>query len=542
MKSNNGAAPHLIRFLLIAAVIVLLIFTGVYSYLCGSQWLDSDHASEMILAKLLAEENKLLSVNWHYSTELRLVYQTIFTMPLFKLLGASGNWALIRALGIVLNNLALVLSYIFMMKQLRVKDVYIFLSAIFLLVPLSIEYWNIVTFGGYYIFFIAQGFCCLGFFAKCVFPLSPGQIENGKLPKRIALALFLVLSFMLGVQGIRAVYGFHLPLLVSCVYAAKVYSVNDYAQRKQRIFSLFTGAAGFALCCAGYGINYLLSFRYSFMPYDTMKMDDLLYNLLPKLSQCFVYFAYFFGFSAGVPLLSLRGISGIAAIAAAVLLLWALSCKARRLNLKGSHRFMSLYFTTLILVNFFVFIIADAPIISRYFFPFMIFYVPLAAILLEQAEGRLSALRHRVLACALLFFVMGQGCVNYNILAVKDINANRKGYVKYLLDNGLDYGFATFWNANVTTELSNGGIEIAGLAAGAPSGSGGRQFRILDMLLPVKFFDPLYHSGESFLLLTRDEWETARAFPNLKPDYEDGSFVIIRYPSAEVIHRDVLGN
>jgi len=60
----------------------------------------------------------------------------------------------------------------------------------------------------------------------------------------------------------------------------------------------------------------------------------------------------------------------------------------------------------------------------------------------------------------------------------------------------------------------------------------------------VKSYNPSYYQGESFLLLIRAEWElaqkTGRPFARLVPDYEDGSFIIIRYPSAEIIHREVL--
>ena len=121
-----------------------------------------------------------------------------------------------------------------------------------------------------------------------------------------------------------------------------------------------------------------------------------------------------------------------------------------------------------------------------------------------------------------------------------------KQYIQYLLDNRLDYGFATFWNANVTTELTNGKIELAGLEPDGLNPDTNLRFNIQRWLNPVKFHNPLYHQGESFLLLTRAEWELAKAaerpFSQLQPDYEDDGFIIIRYPSSEIIHRKVLDN
>jgi len=65
---------------------LLLGFVSIFSYQHGAQWLNSDHSSEMVLGKLLADENTFVSRNWYYSTEIRLIYQTIFIMSLFKLI------------------------------------------------------------------------------------------------------------------------------------------------------------------------------------------------------------------------------------------------------------------------------------------------------------------------------------------------------------------------------------------------------------------------------------------------------------------------
>jgi hypothetical protein len=114
-----------------------------------------------------------------------------------------------------------------------------------------------------------------------------------------------------------------------------------------------------------------------------------------------------------------------------------------------------------------------------------------------------------------------------------------------LLDNQLEYGFATFWNANVTTELTNGKIELGGLNSDGlyPNAN---QFSIHNWASYTQHSNPSFHQGESFLLLTRAEWElaqrTERTFTRLVPDYEDSDFIIIKYPSAEIIHREVLDN
>ena len=207
------------------------------------------------------------------------------------------------------------------------------------------------------------------------------------------------------------------------------------------------------------------------------------------------------------------------------------------------YQFIPIFFIVSIIFNIFVFIVVDEGITDRYFIPFMVLYIPLIAILFEYAEKMYGHLKRMAIVSGIVLFIFGQGYLNFQILAGQDENSVRKGYIQYLLDNKLDYGFATFWNANVTTELTNGKIELAGLN---PYGLDPdvNQFNIHNWASHMQHSNPSFHQGESFLLLTRDEWElaqrTGRPFAQLVPDYEDKDFIIIKYPSAEFIHREIL--
>jgi hypothetical protein len=174
----------------------------------------------------------------------------------------------------------------------------------------------------------------------------------------------------------------------------------------------------------------------------------------------------------------------------------------------------------------------------------MIFYIPLTALLFEHCEKFYGYIKRIAIISAIILFVFAKGFLSFQDLVVRDTNSYRKGSIQYLSDNNLKYGFATFWNANVATELTNGKIEITGIVSGRERSDQNR-FHILEYLNPAKAMDPLYHEGESFLLLTRDEWNVFRRVYSITahaPDYEDSHFVIFRYPSAEVIHKEILGD
>jgi hypothetical protein len=532
---EDAKNARLITALAAGTGVLLLGFVSIFSYQHGAQWLNSDYSSEMVLGKLLADENTFVSRNWHYSTEIRLIYQTIFTMPLFKLIGRYENWALIRALVILLNNLLLILSYIFMARQMKIHIKWICITSLFLIMPVSTVYWDIVPFGGFYIFFIAQIFCCIGLFIRLI-----NHADTAKKTLLINFILFTALSFALGVQGIRSLLCVHIPLLIACIYC---YSKTTQKKR----FPLFLGCYGFVACCIGFGINNLLHLWYRFHSFENMRLVDLYAEFFPKLGQSLVYLAGFFGLFTGSSLLSTKGLFSVIAIIGTFILFWMVIKSLRQTKIQNNtmvqsaeQQFIPVFFIVSVIFNIFVFSVLGV-IVYSYFIPFMVLYIPLTAILFEHTEKTYGHLKRMAIVSGIILFIFGQGYLNFQSLSGQDRNSVRKGYIQYLLDNKLDYGIATFWNANVTTELSNGKIELAGLEQDYIVSN---KFSIQWWLNPLKVHDPYFHQGESFLLLTRAEWElaqsTGRPFARLAPDYEDNGFIVIKFPSAQIIHSEVL--
>ena len=76
--------------LLIGAALVLeLLFLLLYLNGRIDRLLDSDMSSEMILGQLLARNNGILSDQWYYSTELRVLNTQLIYALFFRL---SRNW------------------------------------------------------------------------------------------------------------------------------------------------------------------------------------------------------------------------------------------------------------------------------------------------------------------------------------------------------------------------------------------------------------------------------------------------------------------
>ena len=291
----------------------------------------------------------------------------------------------------------------------------------------------------------------------------------------------------------------------------------------------------------------MLLFKYSFHSFDNKQLVDLYARFFPKLNQSLVNLIGFFGFSSGNSLLSARGMFSTIAIIGTIVLFWTTfkslcqtTAQNESINKPIEHQFMIVFFIISVIFNIFVFIIVDEDITGRYFIPFMVLYIPLVAILFEYTEKSFGNLKHMAVVSGIVLFIFAQSYLNFQNIAMHDINSIRKSHIQYLLDNRLNFGFATFWNANVTTELTNGKIEFVVLNPDI------NQFHIHNWLSPIKHPNSTNHLEESFLLLSRVEWEQVQAaklsFSQIQPDYKDSNFIIIRYPSAEIIHLEVLDN
>jgi hypothetical protein len=513
--------------------IAVLAFIFVFTYLRGHQWLNGDHSAEMVLGNLLAEENRFVSPNWAYSTELRLVYQTIFTMPLFKVLGALNKWALIRSLTIVLNILTLTASYIYLVKQLRVNIKWIAVTSIFLLLPISMEYWDIVLFGGYYVLFIAQIFCCLGLFFSILQSQSSLQSKS---KTTIHLLLFAILSIVLGIQGIRALMSVQIPLLLACVYA----HISGMSNHRKTPF--FLGISGFILCGIGFFINNLLHFRYSFASFDDMRIDNLYDALLAKISESIYCLVQFFGFSSGAYILSADGILGILGLFIASIVFvaaWKSFGNKSNKTLENNFyfRFLALFFMSSMFFTVFLLALVNDTVTNRYFIPSLVIIFPLAAIMFEQAELIFTPLKRVMVLSSTLIFFAGFAFVNFQNLSRTDSNAGRAGYIQYLTDNNIKFGFAIS-DSQVTTELTNGKIDEVNIA------DTNNKLQISLMLNKKKYYDIPDYDGQAFFRLTHEEWKLAkeygRKFTQNMPGYEDENYIILIYPSSELLYSEVL--
>lgn len=196
--------------------------------------LNSDDSSELILGQLLANENRLLSKSWYYSTELRVVNTQIFYAFFFKIFH---SWHRVRIASYGCLYIVMIAAYYFACRGLRIKR-YFLITAALLMIPFSSGYFSIVLKGAYYIPHIAITFFTLGLCESYV------AEERGKRQKIYLLIAFLS-SILASMGGARQVIILYIPLIfVSIILALSGMSVVnesivcklEHNNKKQIIF------------------------------------------------------------------------------------------------------------------------------------------------------------------------------------------------------------------------------------------------------------------------------------------------------------------
>ena len=97
------------------------------------------------------------------------------------------------------------------------------------------------------------------------------------------------------------------------------------------------------------------------------------------------------------------------------------------------------------------------------------------------------------------------------------------GYINYVKEQGYDYGYATFWNANITTEMSDGLINMTSLDPNADN------LKVFRWLTDKRLIDEEHE--KAFLVLTKDELDM---YGGGKPVYEDEYFSVFNIDKEEI--------
>lgn len=522
-------------FLILSGLIFAVAFFGILWFINARVdfLLNSDDSSELVLGHLLAAENSLLSKNWYYSTELRVVNTQIFYAFFFKIFQ---SWHSVRIASYVCLYICMVAAYYFACRGLGIRK-YFLITAALLMIPFSEAFFSVVLKGAYYIPHIIITFFTLGLCENYV-----AEESNGR--KALYLTAAFLCSILAGMGGPRQVVVLYIPLLFTaiCIMISgtsvtngKTICILASGNRKYILFS-FTSFCGAII---GYVVNTkILSKFFVFQQWDiSFTGFDI-----SRLSQIINGFLSSYGYVPGkiFSIALLRNIS-----CACWLILTVVACVhvlKNRKDAEPAHYRMAIFTVAAFLTFVLLYMFTNIAYVDRYNLPIIILSVPMIAILFKDT-GLCRQINHTAITTFVLLIV----CSGFSFCAERyevDETAEFRNIVAALQNEQYTEGYASFWRANIVTELSNGSIDMRDW-----QDSGGEQHITVASIddtykwLQLVSHDYTRPEGKVFLLFTRNEWENNPWTGKLSTEhiiYQSNGYMVIGYESYDKLRYDTM--
>lgn len=505
------------------------LFDLWYQLVPGKWIVDSDLASEMILSDLLNKEGTIISHNWFYSTELKVVNLQWFYR--LGLLIFPNDWHLARTFGMAITLALFAAAMLFFVKCAGLGRAGLWMVGT-LLWPFGQHYLVYAIYGGYYLVYT--------FFYMLVLALVLRSLNADKKHCALQWVLACVITAVAGMNGVKQLMVFHAPL---CLAAAILLVLALHSCGKTNwkaalgtcrkevrllVASLVTAVAA----AAGYFVsNAVLSRMYDFKSYNFIvwNRDEDWFTL----DRILMDFFHEFGYENG------SGVFHFGGIAAAVGLLlgcWMFFCIVRLLL-----RLDKLERNDKLLVLLLVAMLAVCGVAYTYFHEYYLYFwlmnmpVAIAVMAVEIKTEDFHILGARQLlgvGLAACFTLCAVSTVRqeqeHPYLAHKGLNTA----AEWLVDNGYTQGYSTFWNGNAMTELTSGKLEVWTLQS-------------LDRDDVPNWLQPKSHlttdPEHPFLLIdteTDGPAENAKLiqYGDCTEVYNDGRYVIYDFADADALH------
>lgn len=426
------------------------IFAGVFLILCfflaryTVYTLDSDASSELVLAKLLFQEGRLLTEDWLYGSELRVFYSQLIFTPLFAVLD---SWRAVRFFGTLMMLIALVLAFYWFCLETDNRNSFA-LAAMLLLLPLSRIYFDVLYKFTYYLPHAVMGFAV----PATVWSYARYKGEGRSHWARIMLILGALLSFAVGLNGMRMLLTLYAPMLLS---ALLLLWLNREASGDRRFLIGSAAASAAAVCGCAVNVLYLAK-KYTVLDVTGIKFTafnlDGLEQVLGGLLQAFGYRSGENVFSLPLLYCALGGLLFVLSSYSSFAIL------KNRKDYSQKQQFAALFYLVSMTVLCLLYCLTSMVFTVRYVVQAAVLgLLPTVSCFRQrQRYGRAGSRLLLGLCC----FALLCGAAHYNEMRKEDKTGAQRECADFLAEAGYTQGYASFWNGNVLTELSDGALEM----------------------------------------------------------------------------------
>ena len=439
----------------------------IYASIKGRSLMNSDVSSEFILANLLNKEGGILSRNWYYSTELRVIHTQLVYKIALRLFPNNWDAARIFSVAVFMTIIAIGALYLIWSAKLNRKTLW---WAALLMFP----------FGKWYIYGIVEDSVYIPYVSVALFAcamllhiIRPG---TKKMTKVLLITASALLAFFSGLAGFRLLEILYAPIVLA-VFAMGLlqwlrkekqtdsYSIKQLMQDNPRLTFLFLISLILAIVAlAGVVINVkVLAYIYSFRNYSgTTWKDFSISGIINCLEQLFVIFGWQTGsYLAGPASI----VNFLVAVFIPILIVAIIKTVNHYADLSLCEQFLIAFTMALLTINLLVLSSSTQTSYALYWLPLVPWLLLLLWIAISHEE--ISSIQKKRQTTALLVYFlicsaasMRSPYIGSEFLGGALDSRSVQPTIDWLDSSGYTQGFASFWNCNITTALSSGRIEM----------------------------------------------------------------------------------
>lgn len=441
----------ILLFLWLASLIIgLVFFLHRYFYL----ELDDDNGSEMILSKILAERGGILRKDWHYSTELRVINTQLIYSILFRVFS---DWHIVRLAGNAIMYLILLAAVWYLCRELHIRR-YFYVVAAMYIIPISHNYYLFALHSAYLLPHITLSVLLLAMY------LHYCQAEKKRI-KMFLTILLGILSFSVGLGGIRHIIVFYLPLVCSGLFMVYLNRKEIFEKRifeNHYVRECILAAAISVAAIFGFLINHLILkklFDFSFYHIITQNSYFCPFNS-ENIEQVVNGWLRVYGYQDSGSLFSLQLIRNV--LPAAIVLFCFFSIKKIK-NEKfydDQQKILFAFWGSGVFFLSVLYIFSTMPYEDRYIMLISVFAFPLIFATFDNLK--IADRLKNILILLFCFLLTICAVINYKSYASIDDSWETRRVTDILLEKGYMNGLSFSWwdYGNCVTEYSNGQIEV----------------------------------------------------------------------------------
>lgn len=434
LEHNN--IVNIILTILILFIGIVFVYLNLVQYKVG---LNADIASEGLLAKVIWESKEWIPDEWYFSTEARLI-SVANCAALFY--GMTKNICLSMGLAVIVAGMFVLAGLWYLCKELSftLTQKLLMILGTMILPNNMIMLELIFVRAGHYAFHIGLYFFTLAIYLKMLKKVKVRKLE---------IVINLLLHLVIGIQGSRGILMITGPLL-AVEFVRHIYIW--WSKQKVKREDIITGCFVIVINVAGYlGGKIPLSVKMPISKHIRNAPRKIVEDVIPN---------FFNVFSWG----SISWVEKIVYIACLVLVVYLvidIVVKGIKRKEIGVEKWIFLNFFASVMLTAMAVAFTTMGSANRYY---VVIYFAIAMGISIMMQSDKKIIKSSLLFIVGILFVTN--CYRLYYPWVTDNSYENNAFVQvgeYLIQEGYEYGYSDFVNANTITVYSDEKIQVSGI-------------------------------------------------------------------------------